>query len=145
MAMESEITETKPHSTGAQWWIAAVLSALVAQNANGNGGGLLGGILGGGNPPPPPPPGMEPVSQKILDLTAENQRLRSEQYTDRIAAAQGVLNATQSAQIACLEKQVDHLYGLTKLVVPNGNVSPGWGPVDILAQAAASATSTTNG
>ena len=134
MAMESEITETKPHSTGAQWWIAAVLSALVAQNAGGNGGGLLGGILGGN--PPPPPPGMEPVSQKILDLTTENQRLRSEQYTDRIAAAQGVLNATQSAQIACLEKQVDRLYGLTKLVVPNGNVSPGWGPVDILAQAA---------
>lgn len=145
MAMESEITETKPHSTGAQWWIAAVLSALVAQNASGGNGGLLGGILGGGNPPPPPPPGMEPVSQKVLDLTTENQRLRSEQYTDRIAAAQGVLNATQSAQIACLEKQVDRLYGLTKLVVPNGNVSPGWGPVDILAQAAASATSTTNG
>lgn len=130
MAMESEITETKPHSTGAQWWIAAVLSALVAQNASGGRGGLLGGILGG-NPPPPPPPGMEPVSQKILDLTTENQRLRSEQYTDRIAAAQGVVNATQSAQIACLEKQVDRLYGLTKLVVPNGNVSPGWGPVDV--------------
>ena len=105
----------------------------------------LGGILGGGNPPPPPP-GAEPVSQKILDLTTENQRLRSEKYTDRIAAAQGVVNATQSAQIACLEKQVDRLYGLTKLVVPNGNVAPGWGPVDILAQAASAASaSTTNG
>ena len=138
MAMESEITETKPHSTGAQWWTAAVLSALVAQNAGGGRGGLLGGILGGN--PPPPPPGMEPVSQKILDLTTENQRLRSEQYTDRIAAAQGVLNATQSAQIACLEKQVDRLYGLTKLVVPNGNVSPGWGPAEVLPAAAAAAT-----
>lgn len=145
MAMENEITETKPHSTGAQWWIAAVLSALVAQNASGGNGGLLGGLLGGGNPPPPPP-GMEPVSQKILDLTTENQRLRSEKYTDRIAAAQGVVNATQSAQIACLEKQVDRLYGLTKLVVPNGNVAPGWGPVDILAAAANTASaSTTNG
>ena len=41
MAMESEITETKPHSTGAQWWTAAVLSALVAQNAGGGGGLLL--------------------------------------------------------------------------------------------------------
>lgn len=142
MAMENEITETKPRSNGAQWWIAAVLSALVAQNASGGPGGLLGGILGG-NPPPPPPPGMEPVSQKILDLTTENQRLRSEQYTDRIAAAQGVLNATQSAQIACLEKQVDRLYGLTKLVVPNGNVSPGWGPTEILPAAAASTA--TNG
>ena len=142
MAMESEVTETKPHSTGAQWWIAAVLSALVAQNASGGHGGLLGGILGGN--PPPPPPGLEPVSQKILDLTTENQRLRSEQYTDRIAAAQGVLNATQSAQIACLEKQVDRLYGLTKLVVPNGNVSPGWGPVDVAAVAAAAASTTAN-
>lgn len=145
MAMESEITETKPHSTGAQWWIAAVLSALVAQNASGGRGGLLGGILGGGNPPPPPPPGMEPVSQKILDLTTENQRLRSEQYTDRIAAAQGVLNATQSAQIACLEKQVDRLYGLTKLVVPNGNVSPGWGPVDVVPYSAPATSTAANG
>ena len=141
MAMESEVTETKPHSTGAQWWTAAVLSALVAQNAGGNGG-LLGGILGGNRPPPAP--GMEPVSQRILDLTTENQRLRSEQYTDRIAAAQGVVNATQTAQIACLEKQVDRLYGLTKLVVPNGNVSPGWGPAEVLPVAAA-ATTTTNG
>lgn len=140
MAMESEITETKPHSTGAQWWIAAVLSALVAQNAGNGHGGLLGGILGG-NPPPPPPPGMEPVSQRILDLTTENQRLRSEQYTDRIAAGQGVINATQTAQIACLEKQVNMLYGLTKLVVPNSNVSPGWGPVDV----AAVASTATNG
>lgn len=140
MAMENEITETKPHSTGAQWWIAAVLSALVAQNAGGPGGGLLGGLLGGHTPPPPP--GTEPVSQKILDLTTENQRLRSEQYTDRIAAAQGVLNATQGAQIACLEKQVDRLYGLTKLVVPNGNVAPGWGPVDVAAVAATAATAT---
>lgn len=145
MAMENEITETKPHSTGAQWWIAAVLSALVAQNAGGPGGGLLGGLLGGHTPPPPPPPGMEPVSQRILDLTTENQRLRSEQYTDRIAAGQGVINATQSAQIACLEKQVDRLYGLTKLVVPNGNVSPGWGPVDILAAATSATSQTTNG
>ena len=140
MAMESEVTETKPRSTGAQWWTAAVLSALVAQNAGNGHGGLLGGILGGN--PPPPPPGMEPVSQRILDLTTENQRLRSEQYTDRIAAGQGVINATQSAQIACLEKQVNMLYGLTKLVVPNSNVSPGWGPVDVAAVAAAS---TTNG
>lgn len=143
MAMESEITETKPHSTGAQWWIAAVLSALVAQNASGGRGGLLGGILGGN--PPPPPPGMEPVSQKILDLTTENQRLRSEQYTDRIAAAQGVVNATQTAQLACLEKQVDRLYGLTKLVVPNGNVSPGWGPVDVVPYSAPATSTAANG
>lgn len=137
MAMESEVTETKPHSTGAQWWIAAVLSALVAQNASGGHGGLFGGILGGNPPPPPPPPGMEPVSQRILDLTTENQRLRSEQYTDRIAAGQGVINATQTAQIACLEKQVNMLYGLTKLVVPNSNVSPGWGPTEVLPAASA--------
>lgn len=139
MAMESEITETKPHSTGAQWWIAAVLSALVAQNASGPGG-LLGGLLGGRMPPPPPAPGMEPVSQRILDLTTENQRLRSEQYTDRIAAGQGVINATQTAQIACLEKQVNMLYGLTKLVVPNSNVSPGWGPAEILPVTAPAST-----
>jgi hypothetical protein len=39
---------------------------------------------------------------------------------------------------------VDRLYGLTKLVVPNGNVSPGWGPVDVTPYTAPAAT-TTNG
>lgn len=46
-------------------------------------------------------------------------------------ATQAVYNATQNATIGCLQNQVNELMGLTKLVVPNSNVCPGWGSVTI--------------
>lgn len=44
---------------------------------------------------------------------------------------QAVWNATQTATISCMSGQIAQLYGLTKLVVPNGSVCPGWGNVTI--------------
>lgn len=44
---------------------------------------------------------------------------------------QSVWNATQTANIGCMSAQIAQLYGLTKLVVPNGSVCPGWGNVTI--------------
>lgn len=41
-------------------------------------------------------------------------------------ATQAVYNATQNATIGCLQNQVNELMGLTKLVVPNSNVCPGY-------------------
>lgn len=46
-------------------------------------------------------------------------------------ATQAVFNATQTATINCIQGQVAQLYGLTKLVVPNTSVCPGWGNVTI--------------
>lgn len=46
-------------------------------------------------------------------------------------ATQAVYNATQNATIGCLQNQVNELMGLTKLVIPNSNVCPGWGAVTI--------------
>ena len=45
--------------------------------------------------------------------------------------AQAVYNATNTATINCIQGQVAQLYSLTKLVVPNTSVCPGWGNVTI--------------
>lgn len=47
------------------------------------------------------------------------------------AAAQGVINANVSAQQAINTSQISQLFSLTKLVVPNGSVCPGWGDVKV--------------
>ena len=44
---------------------------------------------------------------------------------------QAVYNGTNTAALTCLQSQVAQLYGLTKLVVPNTSVCPGWGNVTI--------------
>ena len=44
---------------------------------------------------------------------------------------QRVYNATNTAAIACLQGQVAQLAGLTKLVIPNTSVCPGWGNVTV--------------
>lgn len=58
---------------------------------------------------------------------------------DAINLQQATLNAAQTATIGCIKQSVDQLFGLTKLVVPNGSVCPGWGNVTI---APATATTT---
>jgi hypothetical protein len=45
--------------------------------------------------------------------------------------AQAVYNATNTAALGCIQGQVDQLMGLTKLVVPNGSICPGWGDVTV--------------
>lgn len=47
--------------------------------------------------------------------------------------AQAVYNATNTAALNCIQGQVAQLYSLTKLVVPNTAVCPGWGNVTITA------------
>ena len=44
---------------------------------------------------------------------------------DKICA-QAVHNATSDAMLGCLNNQIATLMGLTKLVVPNSSVCPGW-------------------
>ena len=50
---------------------------------------------------------------------------------------QATLNAAQTATIGRIRQSVDQLFGLTRLVVPNGSVCPGWGNVTITPAAAA--------
>ena len=46
-------------------------------------------------------------------------------------AGQAVWNATQTANINCMQGQIGQLFGLTKLVVPNASICPGYGNVTI--------------
>lgn len=69
------------------------------------------------------------TDSKILDLY---------KYVDgKFAAVEGelcqqrVYNATNTAAIGCIQGQVAQLMALTKLVIPNGSVCPGWGNVTV--------------
>jgi hypothetical protein len=44
---------------------------------------------------------------------------------------QRVYNATNNAAMNCMQGQIAQLYSLTKLVVPNGSICPGWGDVTV--------------
>lgn len=118
-----------------------------ALGALGNGGL---GILGSRNP------GDEVVTRYEAGLMNEISKkdqhialLEADKYTDQKIAdlydkvnmrfnvveeqlsQQAVYNATANGTIACLQGQVAQLQSLTKLVVPNANVMPGWGNVNI--------------
>lgn len=53
---------------------------------------------------------------------------------------QKVYNATNTAAIGCINSQIATLMSLTKLVVPNTSVCPGWGNVTITPAAAPTTT-----
>lgn len=59
---------------------------------------------------------------------------------ERELCDQKVFNATQINTISCIQGQVAQLMGLTRLVVPNGSICPGWGDVTV---AVTPATTTT--
>ena len=44
---------------------------------------------------------------------------------------QAVWNTAQTGTINCMTGQIAQLYSLTKLVVPNASVCPGWGNVNV--------------
>lgn len=44
---------------------------------------------------------------------------------------QKVYNATNNGAISCIQGQIAQLMSLTKLVVPNNSVCPGWGEVTV--------------
>ena len=95
---------------------------------------------------------------EISQLRSENELLKADKYTDqKIAEVYTVLNnkvdkincelrdiavyqATNTATIGCLGNQVNGLQavlnGITKVVIPNGSVCPGWGNVTITPAAA---------
>lgn len=50
---------------------------------------------------------------------------------ERELADQRVYNATNIASVNCIASQVNQLYALTKLVIPNTSICPGWGNVTV--------------
>lgn len=66
---------------------------------------------------------------QINGLAAEVRSNRDEQQG--INLQQAVLNGTTGSTIACMQQAIAQLQGLTKLVIPNSSVCPGWGNVTI--------------
>lgn len=130
-----------------------------------NSAGGLAGLFGfGPRNAPPPDPGDRPVTRYELGLVQENNALKDEivglkaaQYTDKAAAGlqaqiseQAVFNATTISTLGCIKQQVQQLQGMTQMVIPNRNIDPGWGPVEVTpaalaAKAAAASGSTAAG
>jgi hypothetical protein len=78
------------------------------------------------------------TDQKIADvyerLNVKIDRNREEQ--NAINMQQAVYNGVNTATIECVKNQVAQLMGLTKLIVPNGSICPGWGNVTVTPAAA---------
>lgn len=53
---------------------------------------------------------------------------------------QKAYNAANNATLGCISGQVAQLYGLTKLIIPNTSICPGWGNVTVAPEAAAATT-----
>ena len=75
---------------------------------------------------------------QIKDLSNEVRANKDEQAG--VNMQQAVYNATNTAAISCLQNQAAALQGLTKLVIPNSSVCPGWGAVKATPETAAAAT-----
>lgn len=72
----------------------------------------------------------------VKDYTAQINALAAEvrankEHQGEINLQQAVYNGTNTATISCIQSQVAALQALTKLVVPNDSVCPGWGNVTI--------------
>lgn len=141
----------------------AGLGLGIAGTALGVLNGGLGNILGGGwgmNNNCIPSESM-PVTRydagkdaRIAELETEVKLRDANIYTDQKLGAlrdyvdgkfavvndklcaQAVHNATNDAVLGCMQGQIAQLMGLTKLVVPNTSVCPGWGNVTITPAAA---------
>lgn len=74
------------------------------------------------------------TDQKLSDvyerLTTKMNGMKDEQAA--VNMAQAAYNAGNTAAVAVVQSQVAQLMGLTKLVIPNGSVCPGWGAVKVV-------------
>ena len=89
------------------------------------------------------------MENKMVAKDSEIALLKSNIYTDQKIAdvyerlnnkiagvetavnTQAVVNATMTGTISCMQGQIAQLQALTKLVVPNSSVCPGWGDVNV--------------
>lgn len=69
------------------------------------------------------------TDQKILDLYKYIDGKVSN--VEAQICQQNVYNATNTATINCMAGQINQLMGLTKLIIPNTSVCPGWGNVTV--------------
>lgn len=78
--------------------------------------------------------------QKLLEL----YKYMDAKFTavEKEICDQKVYNATNIATVNCIAGQVNQLFALTKLVVPNSSICPGWGAVTVTTTPATTTTVT---
>lgn len=74
------------------------------------------------------------LTEVYKDLNAQIGNLQAQ------ISQQAVYNATMNGTVSCIQGQIAQLQSLTKLVVPNSSVCPGWGNVTITPAAATTTT-----
>ena len=78
------------------------------------------------------------TDQKLSDvyerLNTKIETIRAAQ--EAVNTQQAVFNGGVTSTLGCIQGQIAQLYSLTKLVVPNTSVCPGWGNVTITPAAA---------
>lgn len=86
------------------------------------------------------------VKLRDANTYTDGKMLEMYQYVDgRMRGVEGqisqqaVYNATNTAALNCMQGQIAQLMGLTKLVIPNGSVCPGWGEVTVKVDTGAAA------
>lgn len=134
--------------------LGAIGTGLAAMN--GGAGGILGNLFGNGGCGENAYINRYEAGQqaRISELETEVKLRDANTYTDgklndlrnyvdaKFSAvndklcAQAVHNATNDAVLGCMQGQIAQLMGLTKLVVPNASVCPGWGNVTVTPAAA---------
>lgn len=87
----------------------------------------------------------EKIVEAYKDLQGQISALAGEVRSNRdeqqgINMQQAVYNGTNTATISCIQQSIAQLLSLTKLVVPNTSVCPGWGNVTITPAAATTTT-----
>jgi len=90
---------------------------------------LMNGMRGNGGSSDGP---NAPVSREVVDLKTENAMLRANAHADAMNAAQIAWNAKQEVRLDFQQREIDRLYSMTKLTIPNGNLTPGVGPVQVV-------------
>lgn len=141
-------TQDGTFDVGSNGKVNAALTTGIIGTVGAALGGGLGNFLGGGNQAR-----SCEDTRLISALESKIAKLESEKYTDSVGtgvyaelnkkynelaqfiAAQDKANAVAEAvnaeRLNCLSGRVAQLEALTKLVVPNASVCPGWGNVTI--------------
>lgn len=139
--------------------LGVTLGAIGTGLAAMQNGGILGNLFGNGNGYCSDDRCVNRYElgliQSNTDLKTENALLKADKYTDQKfadfadrmndrfrnveqqLAAQAVHNATSDAVLGCMQGQIAQLMSLSKLVIPNTSVCPGWGNVTVTPAAAA--------
>ena len=73
------------------------------------------------------------TDQKLAELykSLKSEMDANKAAQDAVNLQQATFNAANPAAIGCMQGQIAQLYSLTKLVVPNASVCPGWGNVTV--------------